>query len=185
MKRSFVIILLFCLVSQISDAQLWKQRQYEVALGAGPALFFGDIGGFSKDEDILGLKDITFLQTRFDVNLNLKYRIIENVNLRLSLAYGMLHATDDRGSNESRGLEAKTTVIEPAVLGEYYFIKNQMENSYIFATGRNGFSFKICSHLSISMHLQGLEDLAIILYLIKNLRKYSLLKDGRPVDSLP
>jgi hypothetical protein len=142
MKRSFVIIILFCLAAQISEAQLWKQRRYEVAIGAGPSMFFGDIGGFSKKENILGFKDISFLQTRFDVNLNLKYRILEDVNLRLSLAYGMLHATDDRGSNESRGFEAKTTVFEPSLLGEYYLIKNKMENSYIFTTGRNRFSFK-------------------------------------------
>ncbi len=184
MKRSFVIILLFCLVSQISDAQLWQQRRYAVALGAGPSLFFGDIGGFSKKENILGFKDISFLQTRFDVNLNLKYRILEDVNLRLSLAYGMLHATDDRGSNESRGFEAKTTVIEPAVIGEYYFIKNQMENSYIFATGRNGFSFK---DLITSIDIYAFIGIGGVSYNIKPYNKLvgNLLKDSGFATVIP
>jgi hypothetical protein len=164
MKRSFVIIILFCLAAQISEAQLWKQRRYEVVIGAGPSMFFGDIGGFSKKENILGFKDMTFLQTRFDVNLNLKYRILEAVNLRLSLTYGMLHATDKRGSNELRGFEARTSVFEPAVLGEYYLIKNKMENSYLFSTRRGGFSFK---DLITSMDIYAFAGIGGLSYNIK------------------
>jgi hypothetical protein len=48
----------------------------------------------------------------------------------------MLHATDDRGSNNERGLEANTSIFEPALIGEYYFIKSKLENSYLFSTGR-------------------------------------------------
>lgn len=70
-----------------------------------------------------------------DLNFNVKYRITEDVNVRLSLAYGFLHATDAKGSNEARGYEATTSIFEPAILGEYYFIKNKSEASYLFNKG--------------------------------------------------
>jgi hypothetical protein len=52
-----------------------------------------------------------------------------------------LKATDERGSNEERGYEASTTFFEPALIGEYYFIKNRSENSYLFvSSGKRFFS---------------------------------------------
>jgi hypothetical protein len=137
MKRCFLLILLFCLIVPLSEAQLWRMKRYEAVAGFGPTLFFGDIGGYSKTKNILGIKDLSFLQTRFDLNFNLKYRITRDVDARLSFAYGFLHATDERGSNERRGYEAAISIFEPALIGEYYFIKNRAENSYLFAKGRN------------------------------------------------
>jgi hypothetical protein len=143
MKRSILTLLLFCFIVSIGNGQIWTLRRWEAAAGIGPSFFFGDIGGYSQTKNILGLKDITFKQTRFNFNINLKYRITQTLNLRFSLTSGMLHATDERGSNENRGYEATTFIIEPSLIGEYYFIKNKAENSYLFTkgedTGFNGF----------------------------------------------
>jgi hypothetical protein len=142
MKRTVLTILLLCFIVSITDAQIWKLNRYEASVGLGPSFFFGDIGGYSQTKNILGIRDITIKQTRFDFNANFKYRITQEVNIRLSLTSGLLHATDVRGSNENRGLEASMIIIEPALIGEYYFIKNKAENSYLFtkgkATGING-----------------------------------------------
>jgi hypothetical protein len=73
---------------------------------------------------------------RFNFNANLKYRINQMLNVRLSLTSGLLHATDIRGSNENRGFEASTLIIEPALIGEFYFIKNKNEDSYLFTKGK-------------------------------------------------
>jgi len=137
MKRSVLIILLFCLIVPLSEAQLWKMRRYEAVTAFGPTFFFGDVGGFSKTKNMLGIRDLSFLQTRFNLNFNLKYRITQYINARLSVAYGFLHATDERGSNESRGFEAAISIFETAFIGEYYFIKNRAENSYLFTKGRS------------------------------------------------
>lgn len=137
MKRLFLIILLFCFFHQLIEAQqIWKLRRYEAVAGFGPTLFFGDIGGFSKTKNILGLRDMSFLQTRFDLNFSAKYRIIQDINARISLTYGLLHASDSRGSNEDRGFVAAISIFEPALIGEYYFIKNKAESSYLFSKGR-------------------------------------------------
>lgn len=142
MKRSYLILLLFSLffffTEARSDAQLWKMKRYEAVAGLGPSFFLGDIGGYSKTKNLIGFKDLTFLQTRINFNFNLKYRITQDFNARVSLTYGFLHATDLRGSNENRGFEAAISIFEPALIGEYYFIKNKAENSYLFNKGRGG-----------------------------------------------
>jgi hypothetical protein len=136
MKRSLVVIMLFCIIAQISRGQLWKQKRYEALAGVGTTQFFGDIGGYSKSENVLGFKDLSLSQTRFNFNVGMKYKILKDFNLRLSLTYGMLHATDEKGSNEARGFEATTSIFEPAVMVEYYFIKSKLGDSYLFSSGR-------------------------------------------------
>jgi hypothetical protein len=137
MKRSLIVILLFLLFIRICDAQdLWKQQRVEVFGGLGTTQFFGDIGGFSQGSNIIGLKDISFLQTRYNISAGAKYKILKDLNVRLNLAYGMFHATDSRGSNELRGFDAKTTIFEPSILAEYYFIKSKLGDSYLFNKDR-------------------------------------------------
>jgi hypothetical protein len=114
-------------------------KRWEAVGGLGPSFFFGDIGGFTRTKNILGLRDMSFMQTRFDINGSLKYRITRDLNLRLSMTYGMFHATDIRGSNENRNFEASTSIFEPAIIGEYSFIKNYAENSYLFLKQKQGF----------------------------------------------
>jgi hypothetical protein len=140
MKRSISLVLLCFLVYSLTESQvngqLWKMKRWEAVAGMGPTFLFSDIGGYSKDENILGIKDLSFSQTRFDLNFGFKYRITSDLNIRLSLSYGFLHASDARGSNEDRGYESATSIFEPALMGEYYFIKNKAESSYLFSKGR-------------------------------------------------
>ncbi len=136
MKRLILITLFLGVIVSVSDAQLWKLKRIELTAGLGTATFFGDVGGFSHGKNSWGLKDITFLQTRYSANFTVKYRISQVINARLSLSTALLNATDERGSNRGRGYEASTTIFEPALLGEYYFVKNRTETSYLFNKGR-------------------------------------------------
>jgi hypothetical protein len=147
MKRYILVVLIFCLSVPLSQAQLWKMRRWEAVGGVGPSFFFGDIGGFSPTKNILGIRDLTYLQTRFDINGNLKFRITRSINARVSLTYALLRANDERGSNEERAFDATTSIFEPAVIGEYYFIKNIAENSYLFVKGKERFIFELIKSL--------------------------------------
>jgi len=139
MKRSILVILIILLATPLSYSQLWKMRRWEATIGAGPSFFFGDVGGYTIGKNILGFKDMSYLQTRFDVNGSVKYRFTRNLNARVSMTYAMFHATDVRGSNEGRELEATTSLFEPAIIGEYYFVKNYSENSYLFLRRKEAF----------------------------------------------
>ncbi len=139
MKRIILFTLIIILAAPCSDGQLWKMRRWEAMGGIGPSFFFGDIGGFTIGENALGLRDLTFRQTRFAVDGSLKYRIAREFNARLSFSYIMLHGTDKRGTNTGRQMDASTSVFEPAILGEYYFFKNKTETSWLFTKGRSSF----------------------------------------------
>lgn len=147
MKRILLIILLFCLAVPFSQGQLWRMRRWEASAAAGPSFFFGDVGGYSRTKNLLGFRDLTYLQTRFDINGNFKYRITRVANIRLSMTYALFNATDVRGSNEDREYQSKTSLFEPALLGEYYFIKNRAEMSYLFIKGRRSFFSQILRSL--------------------------------------
>jgi hypothetical protein len=127
------------MAAPFSVAQLWKLRRWETSAGIGPSMFFGDVGGFSKSNNKLGLKDMSFLQTRYNINGSIKFRITREINARISLSGGLLHATDLRGSNENRDYEASTGIFEPALIGEYSFITNKSEDSYRFMMGKQNF----------------------------------------------
>lgn len=132
MKKLLIIITALFFLWPVTKAQLWKLRRYEVSAGIGTTQFFGDIGGYSNDKNILGLRDFTFKQTRFNINACVRYRITEDVSVRVNLVSGLFHSTDARGSNVDRGFESSTIFFEPSLIGEYYFIKNKEENSFVF-----------------------------------------------------
>jgi hypothetical protein len=59
----------------------------------------------------------------------------------------MFHATDVRGSNEGREMEATTSLFEPAVICEYYFIKNYSETNYLFVRRKKAFIWNLLKSL--------------------------------------
>lgn len=148
MKRLVLFLLLlpflYCLSETETDGQaLWRLRRWEGGAGLGTSFFFGDVGGFSQGENALGFKDFTFLQTRFSGLGTAKYRVLEDVSIRLNLAASNLKANDRRGSNTGRGdseapFAARIFIFEPSAMAEFYFIKNGSENSWLFNQGRGG-----------------------------------------------
>ena len=135
MKRCIVTFLIIVIVFPYISAQSWKLKRYEGTFGLGTTHFLSDIGGYPRGSNAAGLRDIRFRQTRFDFNVNLKYKIARSLNARLGLAYGLLNGNDAAGSNASRGYVTNVTALEPLFIMEYYFIKNKLENSYLFAGG--------------------------------------------------
>ena len=134
MKRLILLVMLVLLAVPLAEAQLWKSKRYEATGSIGTSQFYGDVGGYTIGENALGLKDITFKQTRFNVSGSFRYFILDEVAARVSMTYLMLRATDARGSNENRGYESLTSVFEPALIGEYYILRNRERNSYSFQT---------------------------------------------------
>jgi len=132
MKKLLIVIAAICFLSPVTFAQLWKFRRLEFTAGIGTTQFFGDIGGYPNEKNITGLRDFTFRNTRFNINTNIRYRITEDLSARVNLMSGLFHSTDARGSNTARGFESSTFFVEPSLIGEYYFIKNKEENSFIF-----------------------------------------------------
>jgi len=124
MKRFLLALFLVIFISPLANGQLWKLRRYEFTAGFGTSQFMGDIGGFTPGENALGFKDLTINNTRFALGLGMRYRIYEDFAVKLDLNYGLIHATDVKGSNEGRDYQATTSLFEPGVRAEYYILKN-------------------------------------------------------------
>jgi hypothetical protein len=140
MKRVFLLLLLLAFIYPVTNAQLWKLRRYEIYGGIGTAQVFGDIGGYSIGENALGLKDLMIKQTRFNLKAGMRYRIQEKFALTFDLDFGLMSASDAKGSNESRGYESSISLFETIFKAEYYFLKNNAESSYRFIKGERMFN---------------------------------------------
>ena len=140
MKRGLTVLLLMLFILPAASGQLWKLRRYELTAAFGTSQFMGDIGGFTPGENALGLKDLTIHNTRFAIGAGMRYRIYEDFSVKFDLHYAYLHASDAKGSNESRDMEASTSVFEPGIRAEYYILKNKAESSYRFTKGQEIFA---------------------------------------------
>ena len=136
-KRLIVMCMVVLFTAPFVSGQLWKMKRYEAMAAIGTSQFYGDIGGFTIGENALGLRDITFIQTRYSVNGSFRYFITDNVAARISFTWAALHADDRRGSNnDGRLYETSSFLYEPALFGEYYFVRNRERNSFLFQTYR-------------------------------------------------
>lgn len=172
MKRVFLVLFLLVLIYPVASGQLWKLRRYELYGSFGTSQFFCDIGGFSPSENLLGLKDLSINQTRFSLGGGLRYRIYEDFSVKAGIMYGYLHASDVKGSNESREYEVSTSLFEPAITAEYYILKNNAEGSYRFTKGDRAFT-SILDKLDLYVYA----GVAPIIYSVKPNEKLALVTD--------
>jgi hypothetical protein len=138
MKQYVLAILLFLFIIPYSEAQIWKKKRYEIIVGVGPTQFFGDVGGYTQGKNFAGLKDISFTQSSYNVNLGLNYRATRRFTMRYNLSYGSLRASDVKGSNEDRGFVVTTSILEPAVIGQFYFSRKRSERSFVMEKRTGG-----------------------------------------------
>jgi hypothetical protein len=104
-------------------AQSWKTSRYEAHFGIGTTNIYGDIGGTASTNNLFGLKDIKIKETGFSFYGGIRYRIQSNMCLKLNLIYGQPSKVADIGSkNEVRQFTFKTSIFEPSVQYEYYFL---------------------------------------------------------------
>ena len=136
MIRILVLIVSISFLASIqADGQVWRMRRYEAMAGIGTANYFGDIGGFTKGENLLGLRDIRILKTRPSIYLGARYKLSESMAVTINLTYGYLSGSDSRGSNVARDYAFSCPIFEPSLQYEYYFIKDKMTRSYLMMKG--------------------------------------------------
>lgn len=137
MKTSLAVFIAFFLLLSSGYSQLWKVRRLQLSAGIGTTQFFSDIGGYPNDKNLLGLKDLTFRQTRLNINESIRYRITQRISARVNLIWGLLYSTDTRGSNTDRGFAESTYFFEHSFAGEYHFIRNKGEISFLLLKEHN------------------------------------------------
>jgi len=132
-KYSLLLILNFVLLSSYS--QIWKQQRYEVWGAVSVFQYFGDCGGTSSSNNLMGLKDISISANRPGLSLGAIYRADKRWYLQVSNSFGFFTQTDKGSRNEIRNFSFNTVANETSIQGMYFFIK-ESDRSYSF-TYRN------------------------------------------------
>lgn len=133
--KKILLIAFLVIVSVPGYTQIWKIRRVEISGGAGTSHFFGDIGGFNPKQNYLGARDLSIFNTGVILNASARYRITYNLAVRTSFSGGLFRSSDKHGSNKGRGYQSSTPFFEPALFAEYYFVKNRLEDNYLFVRG--------------------------------------------------
>ncbi len=124
MNRNHLLLLLISLtISTSVDAQRWKLRRYEAIVGVGTTTVYGDIGGTADESNLFGLKDIRITDVRPSFRLGIRYKLEEDMSLKMNFIYGRGYSTDDESRNDDRNLGFRTGIFETSIQYEYYLLK--------------------------------------------------------------
>lgn len=125
MKAKSILFFIILFISGHVHGQRWKLSRYEVHFGIGSTNVYGDIGGTDSKDNLYGLKDIRISETRYSLYLATSYKIRQDMALKFNLIYGRGYSNDLNSKNEGRGYSFNTSIFEPSLEYEYYFLKEE------------------------------------------------------------
>jgi opacity protein-like surface antigen len=129
MKRIavFTVIIILCFPNG-ADAQKWKLRRYEAVFGGGFGSYFGDIGGSASSENLFGIKDISIKSTGPSFHMGVRYKIRQNIAVKMNFNYIRLAGDDEGSKNSERGFQFTNSIFEPSIQGEYSIISEEQRS---------------------------------------------------------
>lgn len=113
-------------------SQIWRLQRYEVWGAVSVFQYFGDCGGTSSSNDLMGLKDISISANRPGLTVGGIYRADTRWYIQASNSFGFFAQTDKGSRNELRNFTFNTIANETSVQGMFFFIK-ESDRSYSFA----------------------------------------------------
>jgi hypothetical protein len=151
MNRRIIFILLLVLPSSIF-AQKWKLTRYEASFGVGFANYFGDVGGTADASNWFGIKDYSITGTRPSIVGDVRYKILQNVAIKLHLGAVMLGGSDEGSKNLLRGYSFNSVAFEHTFQGEYAFLAEERRTNSFALFNRQGM---LNNYSKISMYVFG------------------------------
>ncbi len=127
MSSRFIVCFIFAILflSFEGYSQKWKLRRYEALYGVGTAHYFGDIGGSADESNWFGIKDIEILGTRPSFYVGARYKIRQNIAVKLNLTYGFISGNDNGSKNNDRNYAFYSHLFEPSFQGEFSIISEE------------------------------------------------------------
>ena len=138
-------------------AQKWKLTRYEASFGVGFANYFGDVGGTPEVNNWYGIRDYSITGTRPSIIGDVRYKVLQNVAIKLHLGFIMLGGSDAGSKNATRGLDGKgfsfnTIGLEHTIQGEYAFLAEERRVKSYAMFNRQGM---LNNYSRISMYVFG------------------------------
>jgi hypothetical protein len=124
-------ILIFFIAVNLSTGQSpvpngfhWRTSPLELQVGLGTAHYFGDIGGTSRDNNWMGIRDFEPLRSRLAFSGTLRFMHNRHLSYGISTSVGWLSGSDLGGRNERRDYVFNTLIVEPHGRVEYYPLRD-------------------------------------------------------------
>jgi hypothetical protein len=146
---TYMMVIMFMLPGGL-HAQRWKLRRYEAVFGAGFNSYFGDIGGAATAKNFFGIKDISIKSTRPSLYVGARYKIRDDVSVKLNFNYGFISGNDEGSKNNDRGFKFSSQILEPSVQAEYSVIREESRTSSNALFNKRGM---INNYSQISLYL--------------------------------
>jgi hypothetical protein len=122
-KFSVILLTLILIISDASVyAQYWRRDRYEASLGIGTTHFYGDMGGTEDAGNALGFKDIQIKFTRMSFALGARYKVYNDMAVKMNLIYGLFTSNDEGSRNDERDFNFSSTIFETSFQFEYYIL---------------------------------------------------------------
>ena len=131
-----IILVVFLSISSCTTmfSQRWLLTRYEAIGGLGTTNIFGTVGGSASQNNLFGLKDISFNSTGLSLMLAGRYFLEEIQAVKANIILGYTYGSDAGSINAFRGYKYKTFLTEVSGQYEYYFVhegrKDMMSNIY-------------------------------------------------------
>jgi opacity protein-like surface antigen len=125
-RLTYLLLLVFLLPSGM-HSQKWKLRRYEAVFGTGINSYFGDIGGSASPDNLFGIKDISIKSTRPLLYMGARYKIRENISVKMNFTYGLMSGNDEGSKNNDRAFKFSSQIFEPSVQAEYSIISEEQK----------------------------------------------------------
>ena len=133
MYRRLLVLMLLVLPGLVY-AQKWKLTRYEASAGIGFVNYFGDVGGSASADNLFGLKDLSILSTRPSFVAMARYKVAQDMAVKLHLGF-LWMSGNDKGSlngNLGRNYSFNTIGFEHTIQFEYSFLAED-RRSFSFA----------------------------------------------------
>ena len=127
LRKIIVLVFLVFFLFSGGYAQKWKLRRYEAVAGIGTAHYFGDIGGAANEHNLFGIRDIELFNTRPSFYLGARYKIRNNMAIKVNFIFGFLKGDDEGSKNNDRNLAFTSKIFEPSAQFEYSIISEEQK----------------------------------------------------------
>lgn len=128
--RKITTVILLLVVTITGNSQTQKSSKLEVFGGFPINHYFGDIGGSSSGNNLMGIKDIGFKALRPGISLGGVYHFNQRLAIQGSANLGLIANTDAGSRNDARDYAFSTFITEVSATTVFYLIPESERNYF-------------------------------------------------------
>ncbi|MFH2095925.1 MAG: hypothetical protein ABIJ16_09490, partial [Bacteroidota bacterium] len=148
-----IVIVIFVDLASAQRSARWRRMRYEVIYGVGATNFLGELGGANR-EGTNFLRDFEIVQTRPLISIGMRYKLQEDLAVKVAFSSGLLSGNDATTSEffrSNRNLHFRSWLIEMGSQLEYSVIREKIGHRYNLRRVRGISGFKTNTYFFVGI----------------------------------